>query len=81
MSATEFGFPSKVPLTGIKAQPPTDLKVQENLPSYEKAGFIIMNVTPEKITIRFYGWKYGEDQIEEIDDLDPHYIYEVKSTE
>lgn len=80
MSATRLGFPSNVPFTGIKAQPPADLKVQENLPSFEKAGFIIMDITPEEITIRFYAWRYGENPIKKIDDLNPHHIFEIKST-
>jgi len=66
------GFPSGG-LRGIEASPPCDLVVEEDLPSYEKAGFVILDVTPSNITIQFFGWRYGQDPVEMIDTLTPHY--------
>lgn len=72
------GFPSGG-LRGIEASPPTDLQVIENLTSYEKAGFTILDVTPHNITVRFYGWRYGQDPVSAIDTLTPHFTFVVKS--
>lgn len=69
------GFPSS--FRGTKAKPPMDLQVEQTLSSYEKAGFIIMNITSQKVKIDFYGWKFGEDDIEDIENLDPHHTLEI----
>ena len=58
LSVDKGGYPSKG-IRGIKAQPPTALEVREELPSFEKAGFVIMDVDREKITARFYAWRNG----------------------
>ena len=68
------GFPSGG-LRGIEASPPCDLVVEEDLPSYEKAGFVILDITPSNITIQFFGWRYGQDPVEMIDTLTPHYEF------
>ncbi|MHA1309989.1 MAG: hypothetical protein ACTSQO_03590 [Candidatus Helarchaeota archaeon] len=70
------GFPSGG-LRGIKATPPTDLHVIENMSSYEKAGFVIMDITQQNITINFYGWKYGTDPLSLIDMLQPHFTFVI----
>jgi hypothetical protein len=72
------GFPSGG-LRGIEAVPPTDLQVIENLTSYEKAGFTILDVTPENITVRFYGWRYGQDSVEGIETLTPHFTFVIEA--
>ncbi|MFP4562051.1 MAG: hypothetical protein ACLFRY_01965 [Spirochaetia bacterium] len=76
LSVDKGGYPSKG-IRGIKAQPPTALEVREDLPSFEKAGFVIMDVDREKITARFYAWRNGTDPVEAIDTLEPHYIFEA----
>ena len=76
LSVDKGGYPSKG-IRGIKAQPPTALEVREELPSFEKAGFVIMDVDREKITARFYAWRNGTDPVEAIDTLEPHYVFEV----
>jgi hypothetical protein len=76
LSVDKGGYPSKG-IRGIKATPPTLLDVQEELPSFEKAGFVIMDVTREKITARFFGWRNGTDPVEEIETLQPHFVFEV----
>ncbi|MHA1265461.1 MAG: hypothetical protein ACTSRS_09525 [Candidatus Helarchaeota archaeon] len=72
------GFPSGG-LRGIAATPPTDLQVIENLTSYEKAGFVILDITPENITAQFYGWRYRQDSVEMIDTLTSHFTFVVKA--
>jgi len=74
--AVEGGYPSEG-LRGIDAQPPTWITMEEKLPSYEKAEFTIMDITPEKITVQFFGWKYGEDSISGIAMLEPHFVFEI----
>jgi hypothetical protein len=64
-------------LRGIEASPPVDLEVTEELPSYEKSGFVIMDITKEKITIRFYGWRMDMDHVSEIDNLEPHFTFNI----
>ena len=76
MSVDKGGFPSGG-LRGIEAQPPTMLTVDEELPSYEKAGFTIIDFTPEKVTVQFFGWKHGEDSLDEMAVLEPHFTFEV----
>ena len=76
LSVDKGGFPSGG-IRGIKATPPTELQVEESLKSYEKAGFVILDITHTKITIQFYGWRYGQDSIELIDNLKPHYTLEI----
>ena len=72
MGVNGGGFPSGG-LRGIEAAPPCDLTVIENLPSYEKAGFVILDITPSNVTIQFFGWRYGQDPVEWIDSLTPHF--------
>ncbi len=74
------GFPSGG-LRGIKATPPTDLQVIENLSSYEEAGFTILDITHENITIQFYGWKFGDEPVEAIDTLEPHFTFIIPSNQ
>ncbi|MHA1232263.1 MAG: hypothetical protein ACTSPQ_16640 [Candidatus Helarchaeota archaeon] len=70
------GFPSGG-LRGIKATPPVELKLIENLSSYEKAGFVIMDITHQNISIDFYAWKYGQDPVNMIDSLKPHFSFTI----
>lgn len=80
LSVDKGGFPSGG-LRGIEAQPPTMLTVEEELPSYEKAGFTIIDFTPEKTTVQFFGWKHGEDPVSDISTLEPHFVFEVTPQE
>ncbi len=64
-------------LRGIEAQPPNDLQVDEKLPSYEKSGFIIMDVNEDKVIVRFYGWRMDMDPLEAIDALEAHHMFVI----
>lgn len=70
------GFPSG-DLRKMIAQPPTDLKLTEDLPCAENNGFVIADFTPDKITIMFYGWKPPQP-VETIDTLQPFHVLELK---
>jgi hypothetical protein len=58
--------------------PPLDLTVKEHMTSVEKNGFIIVDVAPEKIVIKFYSWRAPEP-VEKIDSLEPHHVLELKA--
>ena len=62
---------------GIQAMPPLDLTVEERMASVEKNGFVIVDVTPEKIVIKFYSWLPSEP-VEKISTLEPHHVLELK---
>ncbi|MBI4831847.1 MAG: hypothetical protein HY801_09905 [Candidatus Lindowbacteria bacterium] len=70
------GFPSG-DLRKMIAQPATDLKLVEDLPCVEKNGFVIVDFTPEKITIKFYGWKPPQP-LSDIDTLQPFHVMELR---
>jgi phosphodiesterase/alkaline phosphatase D-like protein len=69
------GFPSGA-IRKMVPQVPTDLVVKEGLPPVEKNGFVILDITPEKIAIDFYIWR-PPDPIEAIDTLQPHHRLEL----
>ncbi|TXT58651.1 MAG: conserved membrane protein of unknown function [Promethearchaeota archaeon] len=66
-------------LRGIEAAPPVDLEVTEELPSYEKSGFVVMDITRDDITITFYGWRMDMDRESEIETLESHFTFEIPS--
>ena len=72
------GFPSA--FRGTPALPPNDLIVEEGLKSVERNGFIILDITPKKITIRFFAWK-PPDPVEAIDTLEPYHTLELDVSE
>ncbi len=65
-------------LRGIEAMPPIDLEVDEELPSYEKSGFVVADITRDNITVNFYGWRLSMDRVKEITTLQSHYTFIVQ---
>ncbi|MBD3197287.1 MAG: hypothetical protein GF317_19690 [Candidatus Lokiarchaeota archaeon] len=65
-------------LRGIEAAPPVDLIVEEDLPSYEKSGFVVVDIFKSNITVNFYGWRLSIDPIEQIDSLTSHHTFVVQ---
>jgi len=57
---------------GMVAEPPTAIKMEEKLPPLEKNGFVIVDVFPAKMTVKFFAWR-EPDPVEDIDNLKPHY--------
>ncbi|MHA1491421.1 MAG: hypothetical protein ACTSRI_17435 [Promethearchaeota archaeon] len=64
-------------IRGIEAQPPVDLEVEEKLPSYEKSGFVIIDINTEKVVVRFYGWRMDIDPVSAIDTLEAHHTFVI----
>ena len=52
------GFPSAA--RGVRAMPPVDLTVEEQIPALEENGFCIMDFTPTEISIQFFRFKRAE---------------------
>jgi len=78
LSVDGGGFPSGG-LRGIEATPPNDLQVFQNLTSYEKAGFVLMDITSTRIQIDFYAWRLGLDLIQMIPNLQPHFTFTIEA--
>jgi hypothetical protein len=73
---TGVGWPSASRGTG--ATTPGGLLVDEVLPTTEENGFLIVHLTPEDITIRFFKWRH--DPVEKIDTLEPFSAVEPRLT-
>ena len=61
---------------GLVAEPPTDIVMDQKLPPVEKNGFIIVDLTEEKIEISFYAWRQPEP-VEAIDSMKPYHRIEL----
>jgi len=61
---------------GLVAEPPTDIVMDQKLPPVEKNGFIIVDLTEEKIEITFYAWRQPES-VEAIDSMKPYHRIEL----
>lgn len=63
------GWPSG--FRGTVARPPGDLDVEELLPPVEKNGFVLVDLTPTTITLRFWAWRPPQP-VAAIDTLEPY---------
>ena len=61
---------------GLVAEPPTDIAMDQKLPPVEKNGFVIVDLTEEKIVIDFYAWREPEP-VEAIDSMKPYHRIEL----
>ena len=68
-------FPSA--FRGLAAEPPSDIVMDEKLPSLEKNGFVIADFTPDSVVIKYYAWRPPEP-IEAIEKLKPHHVISLK---
>ena len=55
---------------------PGGLIVDEVLPTMEENGFLIADLTPDDITLRFFKWRY--DPVESIEALEPFRTTQLK---
>jgi hypothetical protein len=62
-----YGWPSF--FRGTRGMTPGALVVDEVQPTIEENGFLIADLTPETITLRFFKWRY--DPVESIDTIEP----------
>ena len=63
------GWPSAS--RGTPALPPARVDIQEGLKPIEENGFLIADFTPDKITARFFKWKFDQMPDDGIDRLEP----------
>ncbi|NIB43624.1 hypothetical protein HBA55_28710 [Pseudomaricurvus alkylphenolicus] len=69
------GFPTQY--RGIGAQVPSDLDVKELLKPLENNGFSLIDVTADKLVFDMFNW-LPPQPVEDIDQLQPSYSFEVK---
>ncbi len=55
---------------GLRPLPPAGLDVDEGLPALEENGFTIVDVTPERMTLRYFSWRLGRPEAA-LDTLEP----------
>ncbi|MBI4968854.1 MAG: hypothetical protein HZC25_12125 [Rhodospirillales bacterium] len=69
MGTGDQGWPSS--FRGIGAMPSVHLDLQEDLKPLEENGFIIADLTPDKIVLRYFRWNVRRDSVESLDTLEP----------
>jgi hypothetical protein len=69
-----YGWPSF--FRGTRGMTPGGLVVDEVLPTIEENGFLIADLTPDDITLRFFKWRY--DPAETIDTLEAFRTTQLK---
>ncbi len=62
-----YGWPSF--FRGTRGMTPAGLVVDEVQPTIEENGFLILDIVPDSMTLRFFKWRY--DPVENIDTLEP----------
>jgi hypothetical protein len=70
------GWPSA--FRGMRPQIPAGLEFEELYPATEQHGFIILDMRPDRVTIRFFKWDYRTQPAEAIDRLQPFRVTEWK---
>ena len=63
------GWPSE--FRGVGALPPNHLDMEETLKPLEENGFLIMDLTPDTVTLRYFRWNRKTQPVEAIDTLEP----------
>lgn len=74
LASGDIAFPSC--FRGVDSKPSQLIGMDEVLAPTEKNGFSIIDVTPEKMTIRMFAWRPPEP-VEAIANLEPMLVYEV----
>jgi hypothetical protein len=63
---------------GVGPLPPKHLDMDETLKPIEENGFLLMDFTPEIITLRYFKWNQKSQPISDIDTLEPFHTTELK---
>lgn len=72
---TQKGWPSVA--RGVGATSSTLVTMERKVDPVEKNGFSIIDVTPEKMTVRLFAWR-EPDPVEAIDTLEPFDVVEIR---
>jgi hypothetical protein len=59
------------------AEPPTAIEMEEKLAPLEKNGFVIVDVYPDEMTVRFFAWRQPEP-VSAIDEMTAHHTVTLK---
>ena len=65
---------------GVGPMPPKHLDMQETVKPLEKNGFLLMDFTPEAITLRYFKWNQKTQPVSDIDALEPFHTTELNRT-
>jgi hypothetical protein len=65
---------------GVGPMPPKHLAMQETVKPLEENGFLLMDFTPEAITLRYFKWNQKTQPVSDIDRLEPFHTTELKRT-
>jgi hypothetical protein len=63
---------------GVGPQPPQHLDMQETVKPIEQNGFLLIDFTPETITLRYFKWNQKTQPVSDIDTLEPFHTTELK---
>ena len=63
---------------GVGPQPPKHLDMQETVKPIEENGFLLMDFTPETITLRYFKWNQKTQPVSDIDTLEPFHTTALK---
>jgi hypothetical protein len=65
---------------GVGPKPPQHLDMQETITPLEENGFLLVDFTPENITMRYFKWNQKTQPVSDIDTLEPFHTTELKRT-
>jgi len=65
---------------GVGPMPPKHLDMQETVKPLEENGFLLMDFTPEAITLRYFKWNQKTQPVSDIDALEPFHTTELNRT-
>jgi hypothetical protein len=63
---------------GVGPQPAKHLDLQETVKPIEENGFLLMDFTPDTITLRYFKWNQKTQPVSDIDSLEPFHTTELK---
>ena len=63
---------------GVGPKPPQHLDMNETIRPIEENGFLLVDFTPESITLRYFKWNQKTQPVDDIDKLEPFHTTELK---
>jgi len=63
---------------GRRSATPQHLDMQETVKPIEENGFLLMDFTPETITLRYFKWNQKTQPVSDINTLEPFHTAELK---
>ena len=63
---------------GVGPLPPSHLQLDETVKTIEANGFMLIDLTPEAMTLRYFRWDQKTQPVKAIDGLEPFHTTEPK---